>query len=402
MRKPQSRRSPSLKKRSVSSKPDIAFANLGEAIQVKELNVHGVSASAARKGEKVEILTRLAITSDERFFHRIASNLAKVIEHAAAQRGTGLWLNRASTVLVVLHEDNTAEVWLDTAAVQLNVMLKRGAKAGDPIFERDIIDITGMDFPLVEIGRTDRVICLFREGWRFGLYFDFNPDEEFDRASMCSALGMLHRTMRYRHVYDALQNELTFKKLVAEGWFPFAEIIMVEFNELLQACEADFELRDIENKLIASFDQDRLERLFNQWMAKPHFAGKQEILRAAINAFLAAEPVAAIKIALTEIEGVLAEAYRAVHGKRAKIKKLLEFAVQSAEEKTGAPDTLLFPSAFAEYLRNYTFAAFDPDGVPPRASSRHAVGHGVAEPNSYTMARALQAILTLDQLAFYT
>ena len=30
-----------------------------------------------------------------------------------------------------------------------------------------------MSFPLVNIGRKDRIVCIFREGWRFGLFFDF-------------------------------------------------------------------------------------------------------------------------------------------------------------------------------------------------------------------------------------
>jgi hypothetical protein len=34
--------------------------------------------------------------------------------------------------------------------------------------------------------------------------------------------------------------------------------------------------------------------------------------------------------------------------------------------------------------------------------ARHAVGHGAALAESYTLVRALQALLTLDQLAFYT
>jgi hypothetical protein len=137
-------------------------------------------------------------------------------------------------------------------------------------------------------------------------------------------------------------------------------------------------------------------------MTKPHFAEKQEILNAAIGAFMAKQPIPGIKIILTEIEGVLAEAYKAVHNKSAKLPKLLAFAVKSAEEKSGALDTLLFPTAFAEYLQAYTFAGFNPNGPVPQASSRHAVGHGAADAKSYTMARALQAILTLDQLAFYT
>jgi hypothetical protein len=380
----------------------LVIGNSGEPILLKELNIHGVAATAARQGDKVQIWTRLAMTSDERIFHRVAQNIARLIEHSAAQSRKPVSLATAHTVLVVLHKDNTADLWVDSAAVNLNILLKRGARAGEAIFENDIADVTGMDFPLVEIGQTDRIICLFREGWRFALFFDFNPDDNFDREWMRRTLARLHRTMHYRHIYDALSDEPTFKKLIAAGWFPFAEILGSEFTEFVTTCEAGFELSEPEDKLISSFDEERLTRIFNRWMLKPHLAGKEQILRAAISAFLAREPIAAIKIVLTEIEGILAEAYKAIHNRRAKLKTLLAFAVQSAEEKSGAPDTLLFPSAFAEYLRNHTFADFDPSGPAPKAGSRHAVGHGAADTHSYTMSRALQAILTLDQLALYT
>jgi hypothetical protein len=76
--------------------------------------------------------------------------------------------------------------------------------------------------------------------------------------------------------------------------------------------------------------------------------------------------------------------------------------VASAEAKAGQPNTLLFPAAFADYLKSYTFANFDSVASPGSAGSRHAVGHGTAAAETYTMTRALQALLTLDQLAFYT
>jgi hypothetical protein len=115
-----------------------------------------------------------------------------------------------------------------------------------------------------------------------------------------------------------------------------------------------------------------------------------------------ATPCPVLKIVLTEIEGILNEAHRKVHGQPAKLKTLLAFAVSSAEAKAGRPDTLLFPKAFAEYLQRYTFANFDPSTSSGSAGSRHAVGHGHAAAESYTLVRALQALLTLDQLAFYT
>src|SRR6267142_2305886 len=79
-----------------------------------------------------------------------------------------------------------------------------------------------------------------------------------------------------------------------------------------------------------------------------------------LKSFAEGDAIPVLKIALTEIEGILGDAYHKVHGEGAKIKKLLEFAVASAEAKAGQPDTLLFPAAFAHYLRSHTFAKFDP------------------------------------------
>lgn len=102
-------------------------------------------------------------------------------------------------------------------------------------------------------------------------------------------------------------------------------------------------------------------------------------------------------------EGVLNDAYKATHGGQgAKLKELLAFAQASAERRAGGPNTLFFPTAFGRYLAAHTFANFDPVAQTGTAGSRHAVGHGAAAQESYTMTRALQAVLTLDQLAFYT
>jgi hypothetical protein len=62
----------------------------------------------------------------------------------------------------------------------------------------------------------------------------------------------------------------------------------------------------------------------------------------------------------------------------------------------------MLPGRFALYLQRNTYANFDPESGDGTAGSRHAVGHGVAASDTYTMTRALQMILTVDQLAFFT
>ena len=236
-------------------------------------------------------------------------------------------------MLLVIHQDQTAELWVDTAAVNLAVLIKRAVQAGAVVFESDIADVTEMRFPCVDIRPTDRMLYLFREDWRFALFFDFNPDGELSLDEAARALGTLYRQLKYRHLYDVLADEVTFGRLMQAGWFPFVEIISGDFKGLADACEAGFDLNDAEAQLLKKFDHERLERMFARWIANPHFKSKEPILRSAVNAYKAQDSVAVLKIALTEIEGVLADAYRAFTGKGAKIERVAEVRCRIGREK---------------------------------------------------------------------
>jgi hypothetical protein len=380
------------------------LGNLGEPLRFEKVQpLAGVAANSVRRGERVAVLTRHAVSSDEPSFHAIVEGLNGVIQHMAKTAGIGVCLQRANTVLWVIRPDRSAELWIDTAAVSLQIRAKRSLPARSVVFANDVADVTAMEFPCVTIGEEDQVVCLFREGWSFGLAFDFGADGTRDTAWFPMALGTLHRTLRYRHQYQAVNTPAIFDLLVATGWFPFAEIITAEFPELARAIENGFGLDEVETNMLAAFDAARLANLLQRWIAKPHFAARSALLTEAIDCFTSQRPAAVIKIVLTEIEGALNDAHKAAHGGQgAKLKALLAFAQASAEQRAGRPDTLMFPAAFGRYLADHTFANFDPVAGTGKASSRHAVGHGAAAQDSYTMTRALQALLTLDQLAFYT
>ena len=381
-----------------------SVSNIGEPLRLKNVEpLAGFSAQAGKPGQQMKVWTRLALTSDDPLFHRLAENLSGVINHMAQSNGLGANLSRADVALLVLKPDATAELWLDTAAVSLRCLVKRAVVAGTAIFERDIADITGMTFPCVTFGERDKVLCIFRQDWRFGLAFDMNPESKLEVDAFVTTLGTLYRKLRYKHLYEALDNPQVSAQLLAAGWVPFVEIITGEFKDLLDHCHSGFDLADLDEKIIKSFDAARLQRMKERWVAKAHFSAKANLLDEAIKAFSTGQPIAVIKIVLTEIEGILNDAHRAANnGQGAKVKQLLEFAVSAAVRKAGGPNTLLLPEAFGEYLRNHTFANFYPVLRTGTAGSRHAVGHGAAAQDSYTMTRALQALLTLDQLAFYT
>ena len=382
----------------------LGVRNIGEPLRFSDVeDFAGFSAELGKSGETIKVWTRMAITSDEPLFHRLVESLAGVVAHMAQQARTPVNLRRTDTMLLVLKPNRTAELWLDTAAVSIQCTVKRAIKAGTVVFEHDIADVTGLRFPCVNFGPEDKVLCLFREDWRFGLAFDMNPEGNLDLEGFFRTLGTLYREMRYKHLYEALGDTAIFERLLAAGWFPFVEIISGEFKDIMNHCKANIDMAEIEEKIIAKFDSGRMERILERWLAKPHFGAKAQLMKAAIASFNNGEPIATIKILLTEIEGVLNTAHRAANdGQGAKIRKLLEFAEASAERKAGGSNTLLFPKAFSRYLSEYTFANFDPTTQTGTASSRHAVGHGAASEGSYTLARALQIILTLDQLAFYT
>jgi hypothetical protein len=383
---------------------EIAVRNSGEPFRFANVEpLGGFAAESAKKDEQLRVLTRLALTSDDPRFHRIVESAAGALNHMASKSGATIRLEEVQFALLVLKADRTAELWLDTAAVSIRCMVKRSVAAGAAVFENDIADVTGLTFPAVKIEATDKVLCIFRQDWRFAMAFDFNPAGNLDIESFVSVLGKLYRSLRYRHLYDAIADPAVFDRLVASGWFPFVEIIGAEVKGLLRHVESGFEASEIENAILVKFDEARLDGMLERWIGKPHFATKHDLLKAAVDAYKRREPVAVIKIILTEIEGILNDAYRASHGGQgAKLRELLKFAVESAERRAGQRDTLMLPAAFARYLAAHTFANFDPVANTGTAASRHAVGHGAAPQESYTMPRALQALLTLDQLAFYT
>jgi|GEM_PF-2188883 len=231
--------------------PGQLVGNLAEPILLPNLQLDGISASAARAGEKVQLWTRLFLTSDEKIFHRIVSAIAGHLTFLANQTGHAVSLDRADTVLLVIKPDNTGHLWVDTAAMSNSILARRNIQPGTAVFESDILDILGVSFPLAGIGPEDRVLVIMRVGWRFAFFADFNPDRQFSVPNMERDLGTLYRQLKYADLYDALDDSEIVDRLINAGWFPFAQILPTEFMELVRTCEAGFPLEEAEATLLA-------------------------------------------------------------------------------------------------------------------------------------------------------
>ena len=223
-------------------------------------------------------------------------------------------------------------------------------------------------------------------------------------VQMQTRLGQLYRYLAFQYVYQSLESEPIFQKMVSDGWFPFVEILGNEYKTLFETYQNEkFTYDDKVKILLESFDETRLKKITDKWWENPFFQEKHELLQTGINAFLRGtklDYISCVKNLYPEIEGILRSVYRAHHEESAyRIQKLLEHLLEVGKSTVDDNHSLLLPQDFLKYLNNSFFKDFDPDTATDDLS-RHSVSHGAASTTGYSAERALQALLTLDQIYF--
>lgn len=95
--------------------PGVLVGNLREPTRLTGVNLCGVSAEPARSPGQVKVWTSLALTSDERLFHRVVESLGSAITHLAQQAGAAVNLGRADGLSALLSTRKLAERGGNTA-----------------------------------------------------------------------------------------------------------------------------------------------------------------------------------------------------------------------------------------------------------------------------------------------
>ena len=370
-------------------------------VNLDDIKINGFSTKNALAGEETSILVRALITSDQPEFYLYMKQITNFIVGPARKAGVELLIDQVSTLLLVTHVDGTADLYFQNVPMTLEILAKHDLAGGQVVYQSSIADIRRVRFPGIDLKSTDGVFICFKVGWKFGLFFDLANDRILNTDAMEISLGNLYRYLSFEEAYTALGNQDVFAKIVEAGWFPFLEIIGGEFEKLVAAYKANFNIQAEEELLLKNFDNVRIDRLTERWWKRECLTNRKAIIEPAIEAFKRCDPVSCLKIILTEIEGVIQDARIADAGTGAKIKDLLKYATEQGLKKTGDQASLLFPKEFLKYLSDYTFANFNPQKPEAGIMSRHSVGHGGATADAYTQMRALQAILTLDQISFY-
>ncbi|HUT22417.1 MAG TPA: hypothetical protein VMX18_03365 [Candidatus Bipolaricaulota bacterium] len=371
-------------------------------------NLAGFSTKNVKDGEVAEILIRAKLTSDEPVFYKYMDQISNLFLSRA-----GVLEDSVCQFLIVIHDDLSADLYVNDFKVLVEIKAKRDVKVGEAITDADVADIRKIKFGDISIVSNDSVIYCFKVGWRFGLFFDFTAvdfhtgdHQQLDMEKMELSIGGLYRYLSFYHVYKTLEAGAQFADMRKDGWFPFIEIIAIAYKQLTEVYQNRFDFENRIKIIVDSFDSSRIKKITEKWWQNKIFSEKKALIGAGVNAYMQNNPdgfVTCIKTLWSEIEGVLRILYFVDTGKGVGIKsyELSKHIVEKAKNKTGSDHSLLFPLPFLTYLKDVVFATFNVE-AGNIGMSRNSAGHGVAEPQQYTKQRALQLILILDQLFFYS
>ena len=355
---------------------------------------------------QVEVACAVGLTSDDPKFYRYMEQISSIYFNSTAFQAN---VNDIHSFLLLIHSDLSADIYINNFAVETQVQLKRNPESlesGMLIMKSDIADIYELSFPDIEMQDSDSIICCLKVGWKFLLYFDFLiQDRRTDINTRQSILGKLYRYLSFEEVYRTLESEDCFKKMVADGWFPFVEILGKDYEELTTSYQNGEPASESKVKtLLDKFDEPRIEAITDRWWKHPLFEEKRELLQAGIDAFLSgtkSDYINCIKTLYSEIEGIMRALYFEDSGTRTRhIQKLIDRLIEVGERKAEDDQSLLLPQYFLNYLTENIFKEYDLT-TGEVDLSRHSALHGVALGEDYTSAKALQALLTLDQIYFY-
>ncbi len=365
---------------------------------IENFQIDGFSAKTVEAGEMATVVQKIFITSLEKDFSLIATNLLSLI--VSIDPGASL-----NSLLVIIKPDNKGYVYY-RFPFGYQAIVKRDIEAHRAFFRKDIVDINSVFFKDMVIDLNpedgDRLIWLFRQNWTFGLFFDLSG--KLKSELVLEEMGICYRRLAYLSEYLFLEKSSNFTQMVEDGWFPFVALIGDGIGSIRTYYEEGEKQPSIINGLISSFDKAKLTDITSRWWSNPLFSSKQKILQAGVNSYLANTEegyINAVKNLSTEIEGIIRVSYNKDYQKKPNsIKELKEYITGKGQNKFSSLGSLCFPDKFLDYLSNYIFKSFDVQtGKIPE--SRHSVAHGVAQDNVYNQEFALKLILTLDNIYFF-
>jgi hypothetical protein len=359
----------------------------------------GISVSAARPGEQVNVAQRALVTSDDGphvyqyLDSMMTSSFAPLLEGIPVEQVTGLLIN--------IVDGKHATGWINPPLLGGNVIPREALKAGDPVGHDQLLQIAEVSLGGVAPEPSEgAIVYACRVGWRTGLYFDFSMLRSEPRRpieNLRALIGQVHTilTLRQRLKFT----DFVLKALYEQGWFPFIGLPMTLVVEMYNAAQNKWPLADLEAKVVEAVSP-RVPVMVETWKGKEVFLPLVRKLSEAARHFANGEYEASHDMALPCVEGVLRHMYLRRDRGKPDYKALRDAMVRESYQRTRGKSALL-PEQFSEFLDAYHLAPFDLGAglVPP---SRHSAAHGVSSGDELSNpSHALRVFLTLEQIFFY-
>jgi hypothetical protein len=363
----------------------------------------GFAMENGKPNELIKVLCRWFGTSDDKDFFTYIESIENLY-----LSNVGILEEYIHNFLIIHHEDLSVDIYINDLPIKIEFLSKRNVQKGEIVYENDVADIRQLKFNDIEIKESDNIIFCFKQGWRFGLFFDLTyngqPNSKMNIERLYYDLGTYYKKLRYYYLYKTIENGEHFEEMKKDGWFPYVELLSSDYKELSNAYHNKFIFQANIEKLFSKFSKERVEKIVDRWWKNPLYLNKKALLQAGIDGYLRNTQegfISAIKILYSEIEGILGLLFLSENEKYTnKSAELLQFIKEKGQKRTAGYESILLPDIFCSFLQESFFPQFDllKGDV---ALSRHTSSHGVAGEGTYTKARALQAILILDQIYFF-
>ena len=344
------------------------------------------------------------------------------------------FLKNADKWLIIIHENEMADLLINEEfSVVMRGQAKRQNKSkGDMIeFHKEIRSFHSLSFTPDQKDK----IPLSNEDMFFGyfsltnflidikgvLFFDYSGENAWESIeNYFSEIPQKIQNCIFKNAYELCQiytqyNDIS-KKIKGDqdnhalayltgrldtlrGWFPFQRILGEEFENLYD----DITKSSKENlnlpylQIINAFDNHRLNEMLSDWKEVEVLPYKQ--LEIGLKHYQNQDPFSSIHVLIPYVEGIVRNTLdnrlesMNSFSIREKISEGLKGILHTTEDNT------LYIKAFKSYLETTWHSSFSNNELS-YPITRNTVSHGINKYEEFTMEKALQLILVIDQLSY--
>lgn len=358
----------------------------------------GYSATEAKSGENVSIITREFTSSEDgdEFISRLDGIPTEVIN--LLPKDQNIRCSMIDHMLAIFHKDGKCDVYINDIDLIAKVRVKKSIKQGDSVFEDDFADIVSLEFKDIEIPNNVGYFVILSKGWRKGFFFDFTSIVDNDykiEYDIWANLGHFYNYLFFQDLHKISDDE--WDKLFEKKWFPFIGLKKKTIASLLNYVKANWDCDELLTE-IATEIEESLPGFIEKWRNYHIFEEHINLLERAVERFIEKDYISSTSILFPRIEGVLRSVNQSINNIEHTQKNLAKAPMHMSKIQKERYSRIL-PAKFSDYLSKIYFADFAPG--KPADISRNSVGHGVANISDFSLKSSIIGFLVLEQLFYH-